>query len=479
MTAGAAPSATQSGDSGLRLIVARQVGPLRAADAAAAGSRGGPAVQLQYDLGRNLAESLRALPPVSQGCRALLAAARLLAAGEIREADGVDRLSPRIAATGRRWESQANAALNRLRLDCTRGAVRTPVVRPELGEPLGGEAFPGFLRVRAPAGTRTVDVLVNGNLVASKPSRTRSVVATIGKTYGRGTVSARFRNGNGVLLGRADSHDVWLLPQTAARHAGPATQDQTLTARLAQLGSGFAGYTGIWVHDLTTGATAAWNEDARFPAASTVKLGVLVAALARFGPRPERSRIGHDLEALTGWSSNLAANKLLRDIGGSEYGGSVVAEQTLRRLGATASSYTGDYRVGTARRAAPDQPPIVSQRVTTAHDLGRVLALLHSAAMGDAAAQRTTGLSRHQARVGLGLLLSWEPTKDNLGLLSPRLGDTPIAQKNGWLHDAEHTAAIVYRKSGPVVVVVLTYRPGIKRVEAARFGAKVLAAALP
>ena len=41
---------------------------------------------------------------------------------------------------------------------------------------------------------------------------------------------------------------------------------------------------------------------------------------------PERSSIAYDLRALTGWSSNLAANRLLRTIGGSETGGAAVAE---------------------------------------------------------------------------------------------------------------------------------------------------------
>jgi hypothetical protein len=81
------------------------------------------------------------------------------------------------------------------------------------------------------------------------------------------------------------------------------------------------------------------------------------------------------------------------------------------------------------------------------------------------------------APLGLALLLASQPTRDNLGLLRPNLDrSTPLAQKNGWLNDARHTAAIIYRKSGPTIVVLLTYRPAITRPEAATFAAKVLKA---
>ena len=260
-------------------------------------------------------------------------------------------------------------------------------------------------------------------------------------------------------------------------------QDTKLAAQLGLLASAFRGKAGLWVSDLTTGSFAGWNEDARFPAASTVKLGLLISALAKFGSRPERSSVAYDLEAMARWSSNLAANRLLLKVGGSEDRGSSLVEATLRRIGATSSSYTGDYRIGTgvagagSIAGAPDPPPLVSQRVTTARDLGRILYILHSGAMGDAASLKLMHLTRHQARVGLAWLLESEPKADNLGLLRPNLDTSvPLAQKNGWISDARHTAGIVYGESGPKIVVVLTYQPGITRLEAAAFAGKVLKA---
>lgn len=273
---------------------------------------------------------------------------------------------------------------------------------------------------------------------------------------------------------------VGALPPNASRPAPSGRSDAALAARLGAVAAGFSGYAGIYVRDLADGRVAAWNADSRFPAASTVKLGLLVAALARYGPRPERKPVFYDLRALAAWSSNLAANRLLRLVGGGDtVAGSRIVEERLRRLGATDSTYPGEYRVGTSRTRVPTSPPLVSQRTTTARDLGRVLVTLHDAAAGGARAQRAAGLTRHEARVGLALLLGSQRTGDNVGLFSPWLGrSVPVAQKQGWISAARHTAAIVYGPKGPVVVVLMTYREGLTLAQAQALGRKVLRAAM-
>jgi Beta-lactamase enzyme family len=244
------------------------------------------------------------------------------------------------------------------------------------------------------------------------------------------------------------------------------------------------GQSAIWVENLATGTYSTWNEDARFPAASTVKLAVLIAALRKWGPEPERTTVAYDLKQLTGWSSNLAANRLLIRLAGSEAAGSALAQHVLVQLGATASTYTGDYRIGTVSRSktaqvgAPDPPPLVSSRVTTARDLATILRALARSAFDARDALHQTGLSRHEARVGLAWLLASQPTGDNLGLFRPWLTHTPMAQKNGWLNAAHHTAAIIYAPTGPKLVVLLTYRSGkLTRPQAAALGRRVLEAA--
>jgi beta-lactamase class A len=252
--------------------------------------------------------------------------------------------------------------------------------------------------------------------------------------------------------------------------AAPArTTDAALDSRLDAIGRAFSGYAAIWVHDLVRGTSAGWNTDARFPAASTVKLGVLLAALQRLR-FPERSAFDYDLRAMTGWSSNLATNLLVRWFGAS------AAQMALRRAGAHRSTFPQGYRVGTARADVQEQPPLVSGRVTTARDLGRILYVVHGCALGNVPALRATGLDPTRCGYALRLLLTSELRGNNIGLVRPFVSiRIPIAQKNGWLDDARHTAALVYGPGGPKIVVVLTYAPGLKLSAARQLGRRVMA----
>lgn len=243
-------------------------------------------------------------------------------------------------------------------------------------------------------------------------------------------------------------------------------QDTRLAGQLAEVGTSYRGWAAFWVHDLGTGAWAGWNSDASFPAASTVKLGVLAEALRRgHGPG---SPLWYDLRQLAGWSSNLAANRLTRQVGGE----SVVAG-SLRRLGARASTYPGPYRAGTSTAADAPRPPAHGHtRVTTAHDLGRILYAFQAAAAGNRYVARTTGLSQTEARRGIALLVH----SARGGLLEPFFS-APVAHKDGWISDLRASAAIVYGRT-PKIVVVLAYRPNITDAEARTLGRRVAALTL-
>ena len=115
--------------------------------------------------------------------------------------------------------------------------------------------------------------------------------------------------------------------------------------------------------------------------------------------------------------------------------------------------------------------------MTTARDLGRLLYVLHAGALGNRAALAATGLDAARSQHGIRLLLASELRGDNIGLVRPFVSaTTPVAQKNGWIHDARHTAAIVYGPSGPRIVVILAYAPNLRLATARRLGRDVLAA---
>jgi hypothetical protein len=214
------------------------------------------------------------------------------------------------------------------------------------------------------------------------------------------------------------------------------------------------------VHELASGRFAGFSADVRFAAASTVKLGALVAAL-----RSGRTGLWYDARQLGFWSSNLAANRIAARLGYA------AVTDGLRRLGMTSSTYPGPYRATTAF-----SPPGPHTRVTTARDLGRALYRLQAAARGDAGALRRLGLSRSQAVLALRVLVSTQPVADNAGLLRPWLPRASFAAKHGWLSDTRITAAIVYRGARATIVVVEAYRPGLTRRQAQAFGREVVRA---
>ena len=244
----------------------------------------------------------------------------------------------------------------------------------------------------------------------------------------------------------------------------PRRPDPGLARRLAGAAAAADGAVGIWVHELGSGRYAGFQPDTRFAAASTVKLGALVAG-AGASSRPERSRWWYDVRQIGLWSSNLAANRIYSRLGNAAVAGG------LRRLGMTSSTYPGPYRATTAHR-----PPGPHTRVTTARDLGRALYRLHAGAHGNAAVLRQLGLSRRHAVLALRVLASAQPVADNAGLLRPWLGRTTVGEKNGWLSDTRTTASILYRGGRATIVVVELYRPGVTYAEAKRLGQRVLLA---
>jgi beta-lactamase class A len=463
----------------------RPLGAIAASLSAAeryAGSSDPALVQARYEAAREVEDEL-AGHVASDRCRSTYGALRRAARAHVTATEGVDRLFPAMRDRG---EHAARTGHRRLALvlpRCSTGAWGRRVKYPApLVEPLDGEAFFGRVRARAPARATRMEVSWNSRVVVRRSVRSGIVTARLDRVKsGPGSLVVHFYAARGRLLDEQSAQRTWLLPASARVRPARARSDRALHRRLAVIASGFSGYAGIWVHDLASGRIGARNENARFPAASTVKLGVLAAALGRYGPRPERSPLAYDMQTIASWSSNLAANRLLKLVGrGDPTAGRSIVEERLRRLGATGSTYPGEYRVGTSRsRPLQPDPPLVSARTTTARDLGRVLTSLHAAATGNGRARAKTQLSRHEARVGLAMLLRSLPRADNVGLFRPALpAEMPAAQKHGWISSARHSAAVLYTAQGPVVVVLLTYREPLRLASAQQLAERVLRVAL-
>jgi hypothetical protein len=446
-----------------------------AAEVAAARATGSEGVQSAYGAARDLQEAVRASAPVSAECRPLLVALTRYSAGRVLQMEGVDRPSAADQATGRRQAEGARAAVASGARSCP-GRGGGPRAAHLALSPSDGELFYGAVVGRAPAGATSARLEITG-----RPAQTAPVVGGRARftVPGSGRVSLRVRFSRGSsVLGASSARGAWLLPPNARAAVPGSRSTPALTTDLARAVAGGPAFRAAWIQDLTTGDVASFNARSPFPAASTVKLGLLAAVLARLGGAPERSADAYDLRALTGWSSNLATNRLLRRFGVA------AAAEGLRRLGARQSTFPGEYLVGTELQpgipapGAGASPPSTSRRVTTAEDLGRMLYSLQAAAVGVPAARVQTGLTTHQARLALGWLLASQQRGDNLSLLAGGAAGAPVAQKNGWINSARHGAGIIFTPHGPVIAVVMTYDDrGVSLGQGRGLGSRVAALA--
>jgi beta-lactamase class A len=459
-------------DAQLVRAAAGVAGVERSAAAAAGGAP--PAVQALYDDARDLEEAARAAAPVSRPCRALLGAVRAYARGRVRQAEGVDRLIPAARRAGQRAAARARARVAPALRQCP-GSGRAARRRPSPISPRNGEAFYGVVVARAPAGATAARLRVSGGPEVTRRVRNGKARFVVDRPPGRYSLRVAFLRGT-RSRGTVHATGVWLLPREARAIRSAPALDPAVSRALAVALAGGTRYSSAWVQDLRTGRAGAVNAAARFPAASTVKLGMLADALPRLGPSPHSSPYYYDLQAMTRWSSNVATNRLVRRMGGSAAVG-----RGLRRLGARDSTFTGEYVVGTALQprlpgvGVDSAPPRVSRRVTTAQDLAHMMFAFAAAATGDPPARRRIGMTTAQARLALGWLLSSEQRGDNRSLLSggaPR--DAVIAQKNGWLRAARHGAGVVFAPGVARIAIVLTYDArGVSLAEGRRAGARV------
>ncbi len=340
--------------------------------------------------------------------------------------------------------------------------------------PTDGEAFFGTIVARAPRGADTAELSLDGAPAGGGAVTGGLARFRIDAPAGPHDVRVVFTRG-GLEVGTAQASAARLLDRSALRALPGTRTTPALSAALARALASGPRYRAAWVQDLTTGGAAGVNAGAAFPAASTVKLGLMAGALARLGASPETSAYAHDLRAIAGWSSNLATNRILRRLGGV-----ATATDGLRRLDARSSTFPGEYIVGTELQPAlpggtsTAAPPRVSRRVTTARDLARMLYAIHASAAGAPGARARTGLTAHQSRLLLGWLLASEQRDDNTSLLSGGAPGLPIAQKNGWIDSARLGAGIIYTPRGPVIAVLATYDSrGVSLAAARALGGRV------
>lgn len=344
------------------------------------------------------------------------------------------------------------------------------------------EANPGLISFQAQQPVEKVEVKVNGRRYAivdlERPSR-RATVGPIGLPPRDITVTV-VGWADGRAVGSQTAENVLGLPKASMTIRPIRTTPRRAQLRMRQLRHPSTA-AASWAVNLASGKGASYNAGARFTAASTAKLPVMIALLMKLRTDVTATSAWGPLQSMIRSSSNDAANQVLTILGGSTAGGGARATAVARALGATRTDTAAGYLPGQDRRlraAAPpvqvvDQPDVPCCKVTTAHDLGVMMQSIVEAAAGRGKARRM-GLTGRDARVALWLLAHTSYP----GLFRPW---TPFvtAHKIGDVDRAWHDVAAVFTPRGPLITVAMTDNPaGASESAAAQYGRAVLRIAL-
>ena len=335
---------------------------------------------------------------------------------------------------------------------------------PAIVQPSPYEVSYGLVTGSVARGAERIVIRAGGRLLADRRLRGRHFTVRVDLPLRETTVSVTAVDARGRRATSRVSH-VLGLPRAAAPHLRSTHEDLRLEAQVRRLGAGFAGSAAVYVADLTSGAGAAWNARAQLPAASTLKLGIAVAALSRTGSVPTPgSFVDTVLRRMLVVSDNDAANQLEVWLGGSTSSGGRVVTALMASIGLDDTEMWGGYEREPASRSIPlevvDQPRWGVGKRTSARDLAGLLRAVWLASGGKGPLHtRVTGFTPDDARY---LLYVLAHVRDP-GKLDRELGESPgirILHKAGWINAARHDSGLVFWRGGVFVVTVMTYRAG-------------------
>lgn len=334
--------------------------------------------------------------------------------------------------------------------------LATPAVSPPaLISPGPYEVSYGRIVGRVGPGTKTVVVSLDGRVVARRDLGRKRFHLSIELPTRDVRVTVRALDGTGRGASTTVG-PVFGLPRAAEPRGPPqrSVEDARLARTVRSLARSFPGSCGIYVQDLRSGAGAAWNAGARFPAASTVKVAIAIEVVRALGGKPRPgSRLDRTIRKAIVPSDDRAANELLTWLGGSTSGGAARVNALFRVLGMDDTDMYGGYIVQQGRIPVrtDDQPSFVGKR-TTAADLATLMRSLNLAAVGKGALARR-GFRASEARFLLYLLAHTQVSRVDRFLP----GGTTTLQKAGWTRQVRHDAGLVHWRGGSFVAVVLTW----------------------
>ncbi len=214
---------------------------------------------------------------------------------------------------------------------------------PTIEQPAPYQLSYGVVAGVAASGTRRVIVRAGTRTLANKPLRQRRFQLRVSLPTNETSLQVVTVDRAGRRSKAIVHHVLGATPAAMPQVHAPRS-DALLAREVRLLAESFGGTSGIYVENLTTGAGAAWNARATFPAASTLKLAIAVTALARTegvpGPGSTLDRL---LRQMLTYSDNAAANGAERYFGGSTHGGSSLVNSMMHSLGLVDTEMYGGY----------------------------------------------------------------------------------------------------------------------------------------
>jgi hypothetical protein len=358
-----------------------------------------------------------------------------------------------------------------------------PLPPPAIEQPAPRQVSYGLVTGRAARGTIRVLVHANGKRLASKPVGARRF--TLRVTLPRGDATVRVTTI--ARTGRRSSahvHDVFGLPPGARPRVVRSRLEPTLGRKLTRMVRAYSGTAGYYVQSLTGGSGAAWNAKARFPAASTLKLAIAAAVLARHSRiPPPGSYLDGLLRQLIIPSDDEAANSLLVWLAGSTSSGAYRVNDLMRSLGLTDSLMYGGYQITRALsspipRRVDEAPRFGVGKYTTAWDMASLWRALWLASGGIGPLRASQpGLTAADARYLL-RLTAHVRDQPKLDATVGRDRKVDVLHKAGWISTGRHDTGLVFWEGGVFVAGVMTYRSWGVSASSDRLAGRVAATAL-
>lgn len=338
-----------------------------------------------------------------------------------------------------------------------------PLPPPTIAQPAAYQVSYGLVTGRAAAGTRRVVVSANRHVLRVRALGGRRFSLRVDLPPGDLTLRVKTIARDGRTSSSVVKH-VFGLPPGARPRFTRGDNDPYLARELRSLAGRFGAPCGLYVQSLTGGRGAAWNAKARLPAASTLKMAVAAAVLARLeGPPAPGSGLDRLFTAMITRSDNASANALEVWLAGSTSAASRTIDALMRSVGMTDSLMYGGYEVRTLQSPIPvrveQQPGWGYGKYTTASDLARLLRAIWLASGGIGPLPRHhPGFTGADARYLLWLLAHVRDAP-KLDRVETGHGGVVVLHKAGWIDGGRHDAGLVFWPGGVFVVGVMTWSP--------------------